>query len=42
MDSMTCGNVVGYFIPILRIHTLVIFITGKVRFDVIIFVYCNK
>ena len=38
MDSMTCGNVVGYFIPMAIIHTLVIFIAGKSRFHGILFV----
>ena len=38
ISSMNCGTVVGYFLPIMRIHTLVLFISGKERLQGILFV----
>ena len=36
--SSTCWTVVGYFIPIISVHTLVLFLAVKEQFQGILFV----
>ena len=41
MDAMTCCTVVGYFLLMFRIHTLVLFIAGNLRFHGLLLVECD-